>query len=323
MSKARASFPQLSSEAQRWWRVKNHCKSGLTSERGWLPTGGASCRVVSPCGWAKWTISDKSPFHGLQCMLSSEAAETSPLRWEESPQTRAGPRVNSWGQLPSSLALGWQPGLFFLSIWVQPMNFHPNQPNHIHIYCLLFCYRKATPPYLLQILRGCQNHPAVAMISPWSLHSSGICQIYLLGLKEKFGLLIPQRNGSIGRSACWAWFRSNPQALKGSWKGSGSEPQTSGTLLCLLWDLFMGVEGSISCRTGVCNSPHCPSWGRCSPLFSELLPETIFVDIGLPTQGVKLLRNVYKDHLKPEKRMFLVMQKEPNTLEDKYSSFTN
>lgn len=66
-----------------------------------------------------------------------------------------------------------------------------------------------------------------------------------------------------------------------------------------------------------------PAGGECSRLFSELLPETTFVDIGLPSQGVKLLQNIYKDHLKPEKRMFLVMQKEPNTLGDKYASFKN
>lgn len=64
-----------------------------------------------------------------------------------------------------------------------------------------------------------------------------------------------------------------------------------------------------------------PAGGECSPLFSDLLPETIFVDIGLPSQGIKLVWNVYKDHLKPEKGMFLVMWNEPNTLEEKYSNF--
>lgn len=64
-----------------------------------------------------------------------------------------------------------------------------------------------------------------------------------------------------------------------------------------------------------------PAGGECSSLFSELLPETIFVDTGLPSQGIKLVWNVYKDHLKPEKEIFLVMWNEPNTLEEKYSSF--
>lgn len=63
--------------------------------------------------------------------------------------------------------------------------------------------------------------------------------------------------------------------------------------------------------------------GECSPLCSELLPETIFIDIGLNIPRDKITRKCYKDHLKPEKRMFLVMWKKPNTLEDKYSSFKN
>lgn len=233
-----------------------------------------------------------------------------------------------WGQLPPSLALGmlgWQPGLLFLSIWVlgisNQMNFQPNEPNHIHIYRLLFCYRKATPPHVLQLLRCCQHHAAVAMVSPWSLHSSGFCQICLLGLKETFGLLIPKKNGkSIGRSPCWVW---TTKLLKAHWRVQALSPkQQAHFFACSGICLQEWKEVSAAGQESVIHLT-APAEGECSPLFSELLPETIFVDIGLPSQGMKLLWNVYNDHLKPEKGMFLVMWKEPNTLEDKYSSFKN
>lgn len=156
------------------WKTTVSLDCGLTSSL--LGSTDQGCSVVLPM--EEQNLSQAYPFSvgcracfAQKLLRSLSGGEGSlPSLGQDPGQTPGG-----WGQLPLSLALGMlgrQPGLFFLSIWVQPMNFQPNQPNHIHIYCLLFCHREATPPYLLQILKGCQYHTAITMVSPWSLHST-------------------------------------------------------------------------------------------------------------------------------------------------------
>lgn len=248
------------------WKTTLSLDCGLTSsllgstDQG-APTMGASCSVVLPR--EEQNLSQAYPLStgcsacfAQKLLRSLSGGEGNLLSLGQDP----GQTPGGWGQLPLSLALGmlgWQPGLFFLSIWVQPMNFQPNQPNHVLLPAVLLqggnTSLSASDPKGLPVPRCC--HYSFSMIS-------ALCQICLIRLKETFGLPIPKINGSTRWSVCWVWFRSNHQALKCSWKGSGSEPQTTGTLLCLLGGLFAEVEGSISSRTGICNSPHCPSWGK-------------------------------------------------------------